>query len=281
MRLERKRSAALSAKERIVVVGFGNMGQALVRGWLAKGRDASSIEVADPVASARAVAANLGVAARDEVGAAGRAADVVVLAVKPNQLADVLPRCATLGGPGTVVLSIAAGKTIAEIGKGLRSDTPIVRAMPNTPAAIGQGMTVLVANAAVSRAQRALCSELLAAVGSVAWLEDERHMDAVTAVSGSGPAYVFLLIECLEQAAVELGLDAALAKHLALATVAGAGAYAADALVGPAELRRRVTSPNGTTQAALDVLMGQPGMRELLVRATRAAAQRSRELALV
>jgi pyrroline-5-carboxylate reductase len=140
-------------------------------------------------------------------------------------------------------------------------------------------MTALVANENVSRAQRALCGELLAAVGSVAWLDDERHLDAVTAVSGSGPAYVFLLVECLEQAAVELGLDAALARQLALATVAGAGAYAASAGESPAELRRRVTSPKGTTQAALDVLMAEPGMRDLLLRATRAAAERSRELA--
>jgi len=120
---------------------------------------------------------------------------------------------------------------------------------------------------------------LLAAVGSIAWLDEERHMDAVTAVSGSGPAYVFLMIECLEQAAIELGLGAALAKQLALATVAGSGAYAANASEGAAELRRRVTSPKGTTQAALDVLMAEPGLRELLARATRAAAERSRELA--
>ena len=269
----------MGATERIVVVGFGNMGQALVRGWLAKGRGASSIEVVDSALGARAVGKELGVAARDEVAAAGSAADVVVLAVKPNQLAGVLPQCAALARSGAVFLSIAAGKTIAELGNALGSDTPIVRAMPNTPAAIGRGMTALVANAAVSGAQRALCAELLGAVGSVAWLDDERHMDAVTAVSGSGPAYVFLLIECLEQAAVELGLPAPLAKQLALATVAGSGAYAADARESAAELRRRVTSPNGTTQAALDVLMGQPGMQELLVRATRAAAQRSRELA--
>jgi pyrroline-5-carboxylate reductase len=265
----------LSAKERIVVVGFGNMGQALVRGWLAKGRDASTIRVVDPVAAARAAARDLGIDAEDTFGPA----DVVVLAVKPNQLAEVLPRCGPATRAGAVFLSIAAGKTLAELGKGLGADAAIVRAMPNTPAAIGQGITALVANPAVSPAQRALCAELLSAVGSIAWLDDERHMDAVTAVSGSGPAYVFLLIECLEQAAVELGLDVALAKQLALATVAGAGAYAARVGESPAELRRRVTSPKGTTQAALDVLMAEPGMRELLVRATRAAADRSRELA--
>jgi pyrroline-5-carboxylate reductase len=265
----------VSAKDRIVVVGFGNMGQALVRGWLAKGRDASTIRVVDPADSARAVARQLGVAVETEVAAA----DVVLLAVKPNQLADVVPRCRPAARGGAVLLSIAAGKTLAEIGKGLGADAAVVRAMPNTPAAIGQGISVVVANAAASRAQRELCGELLAAVGSVAWVDDERHMDAVTAISGSGPAYVFLLIECLEEAAVELGLDAALAKRLALATVAGSGAYAAAASESPAELRRRVTSPKGTTQAALDVLMGQPGVRELLKRATRAAAERSRELA--
>jgi pyrroline-5-carboxylate reductase len=275
MRTERQRSAQLSATDRIVVVGFGNMGQALVRGWLAKGRDASSIRIVDPAPAAREVARQLGVAVEDDVAAA----DVVLLAVKPNQLADVLRRCGTAARAGAVFLSIAAGKTLAELGNGLGGDAAIVRAMPNTPAAIGRGITALVANAAVSRTQRALCGDLLAAVGSVAWLDDERHMDAVTAISGSGPAYVFLLIECLEQAAVELGLDAALAKQLALATVAGAGAYAATAGESAAALRRRVTSPKGTTQAALDVLMAEPGMRELLVRATRAAAERSRELA--
>lgn len=267
----------MSASDRIVVVGFGNMGQALVRGWLAKGRDARNIRVVDPAAAAHSVARDLKVAVDEGVAAAA----VVVLAVKPNQLAEVLPRCGAAVRAGAVFLSIVAGKTMAEIGKGLGADAAIVRAMPNTPAAIGQGITALVANAAANRDQRALCADLLAAVGSVAWLDDERHMDAVTAVSGSGPAYVFLLIECLEQAAIDLGLDAALAKDLALATVAGSGAYAAKAGESPAELRRRVTSPKGTTQAALDVLMAKPGLRELLARATRAAAERSRELAKV
>jgi pyrroline-5-carboxylate reductase len=179
---------------------------------------------------------------------------------------------------GAVFLSIAAGKTIAQLVAGLGEDAAVVRAMPNTPAAIGQGMTALVANAVVTANQRALCGELLAAVGAVVWLTEERHMDAVTAVSGSGPAYVFLLVECLEQAGIDLGLDAPLARQLAVATVAGAGAYAALAAVEPAELRRRVTSPNGTTQAALSVLMAEPGLRELLHRAVRAAAERSREL---
>jgi pyrroline-5-carboxylate reductase len=269
----------LSADGRILLVGFGNMGQALVRGWLGTGRAASSIQVVEPVPASRAVAVELGVVAHSDVAAASGRADVVALAVKPNQLAAVLRDCASAASANGVYLSIAAGKTIAQIEDGLGRKSAVVRAMPNTPAAIGKGMTVLVANSAASSAQRALCGELLSAVGTVAWLDDERHMDAVTAVSGSGPAYVFLLIECLEQAAMDLGLDAALAKQLALATVAGAGAYAAASGEAAAELRRRVTSPNGTTQAALSVLMAEPGMRELLARAARAAAARSRELA--
>ncbi len=279
MRSSELGSAALSAKVEIVLVGFGNMGQALVRGWLAKGRDPSSIRIVDPMPAARAVATQLGVAANDELAAAAYAPEVVVLAVKPHQLAEVLPQCAALVRAGAVFLSVVAGKTLREIGEGLGSDARVVRAMPNTPAAIGRGITALVANTSVSRGQRGLCGELLAAVGAIEWLDDERHMDAVTAISGSGPAYVFLLIECLELAAVELGLDAALAKRLALATVAGASTYAADSREAAAELRRRVTSPNGTTQAALDVLMAEPGMKDLLARATQAAARRSRELA--
>jgi pyrroline-5-carboxylate reductase len=273
------RSGALSASQQILLVGFGNMGQALVRGWLAHGRAASSIAIVDPVPATRAVAETLGVAAHEGAAAVAARADVVVIAVKPNQLASALASCTAAAARGAVFLSIAAGKTIAQIDAGLGRASAVVRAMPNTPAAIGKGVTALVANAAVSPPQRALCGELMAAVGAVAWLDDERHMDAVTAISGSGPAYVFLLIECFEHAALELGLDAALAKQLALATVAGAGEYAAAAGESAAELRRRVTSPNGTTQAALAVLMAQPGMRELLVRATRAAAERARELA--
>lgn len=270
----------MSAEQQILLVGFGNMGQALVRGWLAKGRSAATIRIVDSVAAARVVAAELGMAASATVADAvrGTRADVVLLAVKPNQLGAVLGECRASVAAGAVFLSIAAGKTIAQLVAGLGEQAAVVRAMPNTPAAIGQGMTALVANAAVTAAQRALCSELLVAVGAVAWLTEERHMDAVTAVSGSGPAYVFLLVECLEQAGLELGLDGPLARQLALTTVAGAGAYAAHADVEPAELRRRVTSPNGTTQAALNVLMGEPGLRELLQKAVRAAAERSREL---
>jgi len=270
----------LSTSGRILLVGFGNMGQALVRGWLDGGRAAASVRVVEPVTSARAVASGLGVAASDSVAAALQdfRADVVVLAVKPNQIGSALGEVSAAVAGTTVWLSIAAGKTIAALTAGLGAKAAIVRAMPNTPAAIGKGMTALVANAAVTAGQRALCTDLMAAVGAVAWLDDERHMDAVTAVSGSGPAYVFLLIECLERAAVDLGLAPELARQLALATVSGAAAYAAVADAVPAELRRRVTSPNGTTQAALEVLMADDGLSGLLTRAVRAAAARSREL---
>ncbi len=270
----------MSTGERILLVGFGNMGQALVRGWLARGRDPATIAIADPTAEARSLATGLGVAAFADLAAAReRTPSVVVLAVKPNHLTGVLENCAGLGSAETVFLSIVAGKTLARIAAGLGPKAAIVRAMPNTPAAIGKGMSVLVANGAASAAQRELCAELLAGVGSIAWIADERHMDAVTAVSGSGPAYVFLLIECIEKAALDAGLEPALAAQLALATVTGAAAYADAAGIDAAELRRRVTSPNGTTQAALEVLMSEGGLADLLVRAIRAAAARSRELA--
>jgi pyrroline-5-carboxylate reductase len=255
------------------------MGQALVRGWLEGGRAADSMRVVEPTVNARVAAGELGVAASES--AAGQAdfrPDVVVLAVKPNQLDGALRECSTAVRAPVVWLSIAAGKTIGALAAALDARAAIVRAMPNTPAAIGKGMTALVANAVVTREQRALCSELMAAVGEVAWLDEERHMDAVTAVSGSGPAYVFLLIECLERAALDVGLPAELARQLALATVNGAGAYAAATRKAPAELRRQVTSPNGTTQAALEVLMSDTGMSALMTRAVKAAAARSREL---
>lgn len=272
---------ALSAKQQILLIGFGNMGQALVRGWLANGRDPATIRVVDTAGAAVAAAATLGVESSATAAAAftSMTPDVVVLAVKPNQIAAVLGDCAAV--TSAVFLSIAAGKTLVQLEAGLGAGAAVVRAMPNTPAAIGRGMTGLVANRAVTAAQRVLCGELLSAVGAVAWLSDEGQMDAVTAVSGSGPAYVFLLIECLERAGRELGLDEALAKQLAVATVAGAGLYAAQSDVDAAELRKRVTSPNGTTQAALEVLMADTGMAALMTRAVRAAAARSRELSAV
>jgi pyrroline-5-carboxylate reductase len=274
-----ERETKLARDTRVLLIGFGNMGQALVRGWLARGRDPATVGVVDPVSGARAAAAALGISASERVGAHAPAGapDVVLIAVKPNQLASALRELAPLA-PESVFLSIAAGKTLAQLEAGLGQRAAVVRAMPNTPAAIGQAITALVANSAVTPEQRASCEELLAAVGATVWLDDESDMDAVTAVSGSGPAYVFLLIECLERAAIEAGLAPELARRLALGTVAGAGAYAAASGEPAAELRRRVTSPGGTTQAALEVLGAERGLADLISRAVRAAAKRSREL---
>lgn len=278
--MEAPDGAGSSVNSPILLIGFGNMGRALVGGWLEGGRAPETVRVVDSVAEARASAEALGLRASATVEAAfgeGESPDVVLLAVKPNQLTAALAACHGLSGT-PVFLSIAAGKTITQIGAALPPGAAVVRAMPNTPAAVAKGMTVLVANDAATQAQRSLCGELLGAVGHVAWLDDEQRMDAVTAVSGSGPAYVFLLIECLERAAIEVGLGPELARELAVTTVAGAGAYAESSPETAAELRRRVTSPGGTTQAALDVLMGEHGFEELLERAVRAATARGREL---
>jgi pyrroline-5-carboxylate reductase len=268
----------VNGSSRILLVGFGNMGRALAEGWLQRGHSGAAIDVVDAVPAARAAAAELGLAAHEPGVFPGRGHDVVLLAVKPQHIDEAARAFVSLARAGVPFLSIAAGRTIESLRGILGPAAAIVRAMPNTPAAIGQGMTVLCASAQVDGTQRALCEALLAAVGEVAWVEDETLMDAVTAVSGSGPAYVFLLIECLIEAGVEAGLDRPFAAKLATQTVAGAGAYAARADAAPAELRRRVTSPNGTTEAALDVLMADDALAGLVRRAVAAAARRSREL---
>jgi len=205
-------------------------------------------------------------------------ARVIVLAIKPQILDSVLPGLAHLVGPETVVVSIAAGKTIGAIGDGL-GPVAIVRAMPNTPAQVGRGVSVGVANAATTAEQKALVDALLSAVGSVEWVEDEALIDAVTAVSGSGPAYVFHMVEALAAAGVAAGLEPGMAGRLARATVEGAGELLHQSPLAPAVLRQNVTSPKGTTAAALDVLMSADGLSELMTRAVEAAARRSRELA--
>jgi pyrroline-5-carboxylate reductase len=262
---------------RILLIGFGNMGQALVKGWLARGRAAQNIAVVEPESTAQAAARALGVTVIASEAMAAYRADVIVIAVKPAQVAESV---APLGKVprGCVVLSIAAGKTTAGLMKLLGSQAAVVRAMPNTPAAIGEGITALLASESVTAAERRTCEELMAAVGRVEWFADETLMDAVTAVSGSGPAYVFLLIECLAEAGRKVGLAADTAARLATATVAGAGLYARETGLPAAELRHRVTSPKGTTQAALDVLLADNAFAELMSRAVRAATERSREL---
>jgi pyrroline-5-carboxylate reductase len=205
--------------------------------------------------------------------------DAVVLAVKPQVLDAVLPAYRQWVGRHTLFLSIAAGKTIGGIARHLGESAAIVRCMPNTPAAIGRAITVACPTRRVEEGQCRLCEALLAAIGEVAWVGDESLMDAVTAVSGSGPAYVFLLIEALAAAGETAGLPRDLALRLSRATVAGAGELARQSAEGPARLRENVTSPGGTTRAALDVLMAEDGLPALLERAVAAAARRSRELA--
>ena len=192
---------------------------------------------------------------------------------------DVVPPYSCFAGPDTVFLSIAAGKSIGYLESRLGGGAAIVRSMPNTPAAVGRGIAVLCANQAADQAQAESCRTLLAAVGEAVVVDDESLLDAVTAVSGSGPAYVFLLIECLAEAGIEAGLPAELSRRLALATVAGAGALAAEADEPPETLRQNVTSPGGTTHAALGVLMADDGLQQLMTRAVAAATQRSLELA--
>jgi pyrroline-5-carboxylate reductase len=201
-----------------------------------------------------------------------------VVAVKPQVAGDVLPRVAPMIAASTVVVSIMAGRTLRFLAGALQTSCALVRAMPNTPAAIGRGITVAVPLGA-NRAQRDLAHRLLSATGTVEWIDDEALMDAVTAVSGSGPAYVFLLAEALARAGAAAGLPADLAAKLARETVAGSGELLHQSVIDPAVLRENVTSPGGTTAAALDVLMGPNGLARLMNEAVQAATERSRALA--
>lgn len=264
----------------LLLVGCGKMGGALLSGWLSKGVARDAVTVVEPFAADEVDRRHhvTVVATSDELDA-GYAPNVVVFAVKPQGMEEIAPAYARFAGPGTVFLSIAAGRTIGFIETHLGAGAAVVRSMPNTPAAVGRGITVAFANPHVSEDQSAACQALLEAVGEVGWVEDEGLLDAVTAVSGSGPAYVFLLIECLARAGVESGLDAALAERLARATVIGSGELARQANEDAAKLRQNVTSPGGTTAAALDVLMAPDGLQQLMTRAIAAATQRSKELA--
>ncbi|MBL8564136.1 MAG: pyrroline-5-carboxylate reductase [Hyphomicrobiaceae bacterium] len=266
----------------LVLAGAGKMGGAMIAGWLARGLSPQHVTVVDP-APPPEVAALL---ARHAIAIMGEAKPlpsppaVIVVAVKPQIMEAVLPGLARMAGPETLLLSIAAGRTIASFEHHLPPGAAVVRAMPNTPAAIGRGMTVCVANTAAGEPQRALATALLTAVGEVGWVEDEALMDAVTAVSGSGPAYVFLLAEALAAAGRAQGLDAALADRLARATVSGSGELLHQSQDDAAQLRRNVTSPGGTTAAALGVLMREgDGLPSLLAEAVAAATKRGRELA--
>jgi pyrroline-5-carboxylate reductase len=251
------------------------MGGAMLAGWRERGL--SGAVAVDPTMPEPPGPDVTVVGEAAEIPAAFRPAAVVV-AVKPQLAAEVLPAYARFA-PGSVFLSIMAGRSIAGMRGLLGGEAAIARAMPNTPAAIRQGMTVACAGPGITDAHRALCDTLLGAIGTVAWVEDEALIDPVTAVSGSGPAYVFLLAELLEQAAIEQGISADLARVMARHTVAGAGALLAASTEGAAALRRAVTSPNGTTERALAVLMQETAWPELISRAVAAATARSRELA--
>lgn len=263
----------------IRLVGCGKMGGALAEGWLAAGLAPGDLQIVEPAAAVRDVWSARG--ARTVAGVADAAGwpvpRALVLAVKPQTMGEVLPHGRALTGPQTLVLSIAAGTSLATLATAF-PNAPLVRAMPNTPAAVGRGATALCAPAAVGAADRALAEALLAAVGMTVWLEDEAQMHAVTALSGGGPAYVFLLIEALAAAGAKAGLDPDLAMQLARATVSGAGELARRSDEPAAVLRRNVTSPGGTTAEALAVLMAADGLQPLVDRAIRAAAARSEEL---
>ena len=263
------------ARRAILLVGCGKMGGALLAGWM-KTKIPSSFHVVEPARAKRISGARYYASAAKLPK--HLAPDLIVLAVKPQALDSILPDYRRFAG-GATFLSIVAGKTLAALARGLGPDAAIIRAMPNTPAAIGRGITVACANVRVRPAMRALATKLLAAAGELAWIEGESLLDPVTAVSGSGPAYVFLLIEALAEAGIVAGLPAALAEKLARATVAGSGELARLSAESAAQLREDVTSPGGTTRAALDVLMAPDGLKPLMVRAVAAATKRSRDLA--
>ncbi|MFO1048033.1 MAG: pyrroline-5-carboxylate reductase [Geminicoccaceae bacterium] len=272
----------LEASRPLLLVGGGKMGEALLAGWLRQGAPREAVLVVEPAAPRRdELTAAHGIATFASAGElpAGLSPSVLLLAVKPQMMDAALPPCALFATSDTLVLSIAAGTPIARFARAFGADRAIVRAMPNTPAAVGRGVTVLCANEATRPDQRDLAGRLMGAVGEVHWVSEEELMHAVTAVSGSGPAYVFYLIEALAAAAERVGLPADLGMRLARATVTGAGELAFQAPESAAQLRVNVTSPGGTTAAALDVLMAPDGLAPLLERAVAAAARRSRELA--
>lgn len=260
-------------------IGGGNMGRALIGGLLAAGHPVARIRVSDPDAACRAACAqDFAVATFADNARAASGATVVVLAVKPQQLREVARALAAVTPADTLFLSIAAGITTTQLGAWLGAERAIVRAMPNTPALIGCGAAGLFANAHVDPAQRALAEQLLSAVGLALWLGDEALLDAVTALSGSGPAYYFLFLELMQQAALELGLPAEVAAPLARETAYGAARLARESVHDAATLRRQVTSPGGTTERAL-AEFAAADLAAIVSRALTAARDRAVELA--
>ena len=264
----------------VLLLGAGKIGSALLEGWLARGLDPRSVFVIDPAlpdGPLEKLKAR-GVTVAPQPGALSDPA-AIVAAVKPQTAEAALPAAAAFAGPSTVVVSVMAGATLATLSRAFAEGTAIVRAMPNTPAAVGRGVTGVFAPETVSERQRGVAQKLLEAAGDVVWVAEEPLIDAVTGVSGSGPAYVFLLVEEMAKAGVAAGLPADVAEILARKTVEGAGELLRRSPETPEILRRNVTSPNGTTAAALEVLMAGDGLGPLVERAVAAATRRARELA--
>ncbi len=270
----------IELKGTLVLAGCGKMGGAMLEGWLKAGANPKKIIVIDPDPPIEVM--DVLVQHRIQLNpdlSTVTDAEVIVVAVKPQVMEDVLPNLVVLKSSKPLILSVAAGKTIATFAKHFGTDAAIIRTIPNTPAAIGRGITAMSANANVSETQMNLANTLLSSTGEVVTVENESMIDLVTAVSGSGPAYVFYLTECLANAGEKIGLPADLAMQLARATVAGSGELMRQTGIDAATLRQNVTSPNGTTYAALQVLMADSGMKPLFEKAIKAAADRSKELA--
>lgn len=265
--------------ESLVLAGAGRMGGSMLEGWLAAGLSPAGVTVIDPHVSdtMAALCAERRIALNPPAGSV-KAPAALILAIKPQMLDQAAPMLEPLAGPGTTIISILAGKTVSDLRTRFPAATAFVRAMPNLPASIGKGATGAYASGQVSDRGRAMANDLLSASGIVEWVEDEGLIDAVTAVSGSGPAYVFLLAEELAKAGTAAGLPQDLAHRLARATVAGAGALLDQSELPAEQLRKNVTSPAGTTAAALEILMGANGLEPLLRNAVAAAKRRAAEL---
>ncbi len=271
---------SISLKGTLVLIGAGKMGGAMLEGWLKAGVAARQVVALDPSppAEVAALLAKHGVRHNPPINSITDA-EVVLVAVKPQVMDDVLTPLHGLAASKPLILSIAAGKTIASFERHFGNEAAVIRTIPNTPAAVGRGITAMAANRNVSPAQMTLAEELLSSIGEVVRVDDEALIDAATAVSGSGPAYVFYLTECLAAAAEAVGLPPDVAVKLARATVAGSGELMRSSGIDAATLRQNVTSPKGTTYEALQVLMAEDGMKPLMIEAVKAAARRSRELA--
>jgi pyrroline-5-carboxylate reductase len=265
----------------LLLVGCGKMGGALLRGWLTRGIAGKDVFVVDPAPRDLEDVRVRGVTIATAIDQLPPTLQpgIVLLAIKPQFMDEALPAYRRFAKPGTVFLSIAAGKTVAYLKGKLGTDAMVVRSMPNTPAAVGRGMTVILKDSSIPAVTLDLCGQLLSAVGKIGWIEEEDQINAVTAVSGGGPAYVFLLIECLAEAGRAAGLPGDLAMQLARETVVGAGELAHQSTESATRLREAVMSPKGTTIEALAVLMAPNGLQPLVTKAIAAATRRSREIA--